>query len=136
MEALHQKHMQSMNSEMQSQMQTMMQKMDKDRAMLKDQVSALETDVQDEKPDSAQIRTHANALIRHLGMMSNMHCRGKAGKKKDGGHEGHEDVALHKYPVSCGLENPPLTDFRSQQPFLRLLVLRHAFGLTAESVQE
>jgi len=81
MEALHQKHMQSMSSDMQSKMQMMMQKMDKDRAMLKDQVSALETDVQADKPDAATIRTHANALIKHLEMMSNMHRGNKAGNK-------------------------------------------------------
>lgn len=85
MEALHQKHMQSMSADMQSKMQMMMGKMDKDRAMIKDQIGTLETDVQVERPDAAQIRTHANALIRHLGMMSNMHGRSKAGTKKPTG---------------------------------------------------
>jgi len=80
-EALHQKHMQSMSAEMQSKMQMMMEKMDQDRAMLKDQVSALETDVQADKPDSAQVTTHANALLKHLGMMSKMHSGSKTGKK-------------------------------------------------------
>jgi hypothetical protein len=95
MEALHQKHMQTMSAEMQSKMQTtsaemkskmqaMMEKMDKDRAMLKDQVSALETDVQADKPDSAQVTAHANALVKHFGMMSKMHGGSKAGKKKMG----------------------------------------------------
>jgi hypothetical protein len=81
MEALHQKHMLAMSPEMQSKMKTMMEKMDKDRSMVKDQVSALETDVQADKPDSAQITTHANALLKHLGMMSKMHGGSKAGKK-------------------------------------------------------
>ena len=75
MDALHQKHMQMMSAEMQSKMQMMMEKMekmDKDRSMLKDQVSALETDVQADKPDSKQVVTHANALLNHLGLMSKM----------------------------------------------------------------
>lgn len=82
MEALHQKHMQSMSAEMQSKMKTMMEKMDKNGAKLKDQVTALETDVQADKPDSAQVTAHANALLKHLGMMSKMHGGSKAGKKK------------------------------------------------------
>lgn len=73
MEAIHQKHMQGMNAEMQSKMQTMMEKMGKDRSMVKDQVSALEADVQADKPDSKQVAAHANALLKHLGMMSKMH---------------------------------------------------------------
>jgi len=83
MEALHQKHMQSMSADMQSKMEMMMEKMDKDRAMLKDQVSALETDVQADKPDSAQVTAHANALLKHLGMMSKMHGGSKAKKKME-----------------------------------------------------
>ena len=82
MEALHQKHMQSMSAEMQSKMKTMMEKMDKNGAKLKDQVTALETVVQADKPDSAQVTAHANALLKHLGMMSKMHGGSKAGKKK------------------------------------------------------
>ncbi len=81
MEAIHQKHMQTMNAEMQSKMQMMMEKMDKDRSMVKDQVSALETDVQTDKPDSKQVAAHTNALLKHLGMMSKMHGGSKAGKK-------------------------------------------------------
>ena len=84
MEALRQKHMQAMSADIQSKMQMMMEKMDKDRAMLKDQVSALETDVQTDKPDSAQVTAHANALLKHLGMMSKMGGGSKAGKKKMG----------------------------------------------------
>jgi polyhydroxyalkanoate synthesis regulator phasin len=82
MEAIHQKHMQTMSAEMQSKMQMMMEKMDKDRTMLKDQVSALETDVQAGAPDSKQVAAHANALLKHLGMMSMMHGGHKAGGKK------------------------------------------------------
>jgi hypothetical protein len=81
MEAIHQKHMQAMSAEMQSKMKMMMEKMEKDSAMLKDQVSALETDVQADTPDSKQVATHANALLKHLGMMSMMHGGNKAGKK-------------------------------------------------------
>jgi len=49
---------------------------------LKDQVSALETDVQADKPDSKQVAAHTNALLKHLGMMSKMHGGGAASKKK------------------------------------------------------
>ena len=84
MEALKQKHMQSMSAEMQSKMQMMMEKMDKGGAKMKDQVSALETDVQADKPDSAQVTAHANALLKHLGMMSKMGGESKAGKEKMG----------------------------------------------------
>ena len=81
MEAIHQEHMQTMNVEMQSKMQMMMEQMDKDRSMVKDQVSALETDVQTDKPDSKRVAAHTNALLKHLGMMSKMHGGSKAGKK-------------------------------------------------------
>lgn len=72
MEALHQKHMQSMNTETQSNMRTMMEQMDKDRSMVKDEVSALESYVQAEKPDAKEVAAHANALLKHLEMMSKM----------------------------------------------------------------
>jgi hypothetical protein len=81
MEALHQKHMQSMSAEMQSKMKMMMEKMEKDGANMKNQVIALETNVQADKPDSAQITEHANALLKHLGMMSKMHGGSKAVSK-------------------------------------------------------
>ena len=81
MEALHQKHMQSMSADMQAKMKMMMEKMEKKGAAIKDQVSALENDVQADKPDSAQVAAHANALLKHLGMMSKMHGGSKAGKK-------------------------------------------------------
>ena len=72
MERLHQKHMQMMSTEMQTKMQTMMEQMDKNRSMLKEQVSALEADVQADKPDSRQVALHASALVKHIGMMSKM----------------------------------------------------------------
>lgn len=75
METLHQKHMQTMSAEMQTKMQTMMEQMDKNRSLLKEQVSALEADVQADKPDSKQVASHAGALLKHLGMMSKMSGR-------------------------------------------------------------
>ena len=81
MEAIHQKHMDAMSAEMKSKMQMMMEKMDKERSMVKDQVSALETDVQSNTPDSKQVAAHANALLKHFGMMSKMHGGSQAGKK-------------------------------------------------------
>ena len=81
MEAIHQKHMQTMSDEMKSKMQMMMEKMDKQRAMIKDQVIALETEVQSNAPDPKQVAAHTNALLKHFGMMSRKHGR-KAGKKK------------------------------------------------------
>ena len=81
MEAIHQKHMETMSADMKSKMQMMMEKMDKDRSMVKDLVSALETDVLDDTPDSKQVAAHANALLKHFGMMSKMHGGSKAGKK-------------------------------------------------------
>ncbi len=69
MEALHQKHMQMMSAEMQAKMQKMMEQMDKNRSKLKDQVGALETDVQADKPDSKQVAADANTLLKHLEMM-------------------------------------------------------------------
>ena len=91
-EALRQKHMQAMSTEMKakmeamsaemkSKMQMMMDKMDKDRAKLKDQVSMLETDVQAATPNSAQVAAHTDALLKQLGMMSKMDGGSKAGKK-------------------------------------------------------
>ena len=82
MDALKQKHMESMSAEMKSKMQMMMEKMEKNGAMVKDQVSALETDVQADKPDSKQVTTHANALLKQLGMMAKKDGGSRAGKKK------------------------------------------------------
>lgn len=81
MESLHQKHMGMMSVEMQTNMKTMMEKMDKDRTMVKDQVAALETDVQVDKPDSKQVASHANALLKQLAMMTRMGGDKPASKK-------------------------------------------------------
>ncbi|MDQ5847114.1 MAG: hypothetical protein M3539_17645 [Acidobacteriota bacterium] len=81
MEAIHQKHMETMSAEMKSKMKMMMETMEKDRSMVKDQVSALETDVLADTPDSKQVAAHANALLKHFGMMAKMHGGSKAGKK-------------------------------------------------------
>ena len=91
-EAVHQQHMQGMSTdmkskmdtksaEMKSKMQMMMDKMEKDRATLKDQVGALETDVQG-TPDNKQVLADTDALLKHLGMMSKMHGGSQAAKKK------------------------------------------------------
>jgi hypothetical protein len=82
MEAIHQKHMETMSAEMKSKMQMMMEKMDKDRSMVSDQVTALERDVQANEPDPRQVAAHANALLKHFGTMAKMHGGSKAGKKK------------------------------------------------------
>lgn len=81
-EAVHQQHMQAMSTEMKSKMEIMMEKMEKDRATLKGQVSALETDVQAGTLDNKQVLADTNALLKHLGMMSKMHGGNKATKKK------------------------------------------------------
>jgi hypothetical protein len=83
MEAIHQKHMQAMSAEMKAKMQMMMQNMDKDRVIVKDQVSALEIDVLADTPDSKQVVAHTNALLKHFGMMSKMHGGRKPGKKME-----------------------------------------------------
>ena len=85
MEAIHQKHMDGMNAEMKAKMQMMMEKMGKERAMVKDQVSALETDVQAVTPDSKQVAAHSNALLKHFGMISKMH---------GGSHAAHKATAM------------------------------------------
>ena len=82
MEAIHQKHMDTMSPEMKAKMQMMMEKMEKEHSMVKAQVSALETDVQTDTPDSKQVAAHANALLKHSGMMSQMHRGSKPGMKK------------------------------------------------------
>jgi len=91
-EAVHQQHMQAMsaemkskmetmNAEMKSKMQMMMENMEKGRATLKDQVSALEIDVQG-TPDNRQVLADTDALVKHMGMMPKMHGGGQAAKKK------------------------------------------------------
>jgi hypothetical protein len=82
MEAIHQKHMQAMSAEMQAKMKMMMEKMDKERSMVKDQVGALEADVQADKPDSKQVAAHADALLKHFGMMAKMGGQSKAGRRR------------------------------------------------------
>lgn len=90
--AIHQKHMESMTPEMKSKMdamsaamkakmQMMMEKMDKERALINDQISALEADVQAIAPDSKQVAMHTTTLLKHLAMMSKMHGGGKPGMK-------------------------------------------------------
>jgi polyhydroxyalkanoate synthesis regulator phasin len=76
MESRHQNNMQTMSAEMKSKTQMMMEKMEKDRSTLRDQISALETDVQADKPDSKQVAAHTNALLKHLGRMAKMHVGG------------------------------------------------------------
>ncbi len=83
MDVIHQKHMETMSAEMQSKMKIMMEMMDKERSLVKDQVSALEADVLPDRPDSKQVATHANALLKHFGMMAKMHGGSKAGKKME-----------------------------------------------------
>ncbi len=79
MEAIHQKHMDGMNAETKAKMQGMMEKMGKERSMVKDQVSALETEVQADTPDSKQVAAHSDALLKHFSMMSKMHSGRKEG---------------------------------------------------------
>ncbi len=81
MNAIHQKHMETMSAEMKSKMQMMMEKMDKERSMVKDHVSALERNVQANEPDSKQVAAHTNALLEHFGIMSQMHGGDKVSKK-------------------------------------------------------
>lgn len=76
MEALHEKHMAGMTSEMQAKMKTMMDKMDKDQAMVKEHLAALETAVKADKPDAKQVALHAYDLVKHFAMMK------MEGKKK------------------------------------------------------
>ncbi len=71
-----------MSAEMKSKM--MMERMEKEGATPEDQVSALETDVQANRPDSKQVAAHTNTLLKQLAMMSMMHGGSKAGKKKWG----------------------------------------------------
>jgi hypothetical protein len=81
MEALHQKQMAGMSAEMKEKMKMMMEKMDKDRAMVKEHVSALETAVRADKPDAKQVAMHANDLVKHFAMMMKPAAQ-EAGMKK------------------------------------------------------
>lgn len=69
MEALKQKHMESMSAEMKAKMKMMMEKMDKDQATVKDHIIALETAVQADKPDAKTVAMHANDLVKHFAKM-------------------------------------------------------------------
>lgn len=82
MEAIHQKHMATMSDEMKAKMKMMMDKMEKGHAATKGHVVALETAVQSEQPDSKQVAMHANALLKHFGMMSKMNSGSTPGKQK------------------------------------------------------
>lgn len=90
MDAIHQKHMDTMSDEMKAKMKMMMEKMDKGQATTKEHVIALETAVQSDQPDSKQVVMHANALLKHLGMMSKMHGGSTPGNKK---------MAMKKMPM-------------------------------------
>ena len=76
MEAGHEQHMQAMSVEMRSHMQMMMQKMDAERSSLKDEVAALEKDVQAENPDARQVAAHASAILSHTERMSKVMSKG------------------------------------------------------------
>lgn len=82
MEAIHQKHIATMSDEMKAKIKMMMDKMEKGQATTKEHVIALERAVQSDQPDSKQVAMHANALLKHFGMMSKMHSGNTPGKKK------------------------------------------------------
>ena len=81
MEDIRQKHMDAMSPEMKAQMKMMMEKMEKDQAMVKDHIVALETAVRADMPDAKQVAMHANDLAKHFAMMSNMGSRMPMKKK-------------------------------------------------------
>lgn len=72
METIKQKHMDAMSPEMKAKMKMMMDKMDKGQAVVKEHVAGLETAVQADVPDAKQLAMHANDLVKHFAMMSNM----------------------------------------------------------------
>ena len=82
MEAIHQKHMATMSDQMKAKMKMMMEKMEKGQTTTKAHVIALEAAVQSDPLDSKQVAMHANALLRHFGMMSKMHSGSTPGKQK------------------------------------------------------
>jgi len=82
MEALHQKHMAGMSTEMKAKMKMMMDKMEKGQAMAKEHITALETAVQADKPDAKLIAMHANDLVKHFAMMKMAPGGKMVGKKK------------------------------------------------------
>lgn len=83
MEATRQKHMGTMSVEMKAKMKMMMDKMEKGQATTKKHIIELETAVRADQPDAMQVAMHANALLKHFGMMSKMNGGTKAGKKME-----------------------------------------------------
>lgn len=69
MDAIHQKHTDSMKPEMREKMSMMMAKMTKDQAALKEHIAALETLSQTASPDLKEIQMHAAAIVSQLEMM-------------------------------------------------------------------
>lgn len=69
MDAIHQKHTDSMKPEMREKMSIMMAKMNKDQVALKEHIAALETLLQIASPDLKEIQTHAAAIISQSEMM-------------------------------------------------------------------
>ena len=72
MEDHHGAHMKTMSAEMRSHMATMVKDMEMHRTMLKNAVSALEKDVRADHPDSKQIATDSDKILKHLDEMSKM----------------------------------------------------------------
>lgn len=72
MEEHHGEHMKTMSAEMRSHMAAMMKDMETHRTMLKDAVSALEKDVQADRPDSKQIAADSDKILKHLDEMPKM----------------------------------------------------------------
>ena len=68
MDAIHQKHTDSMKPEMREKMSMMMAKMTKDQAALKEHIAALETLLQTASPDLKEIQMHAAAIVSQLEM--------------------------------------------------------------------
>ena len=69
MDAIHQKHTDSMKPEMREKMSIMMAKMNKDQAALKEHIAALETLSQTASPNLKEIQMHAAAIVSQLEMM-------------------------------------------------------------------
>ena len=63
MDAIHQKHTDSMKPEMREKMSVMMAKMTKDHIALKEHIAALEKLLESSSPDLKEIETHAVAII-------------------------------------------------------------------------
>lgn len=82
MEKHHGEHMKTMSEEMRSHMAAMMKDMEMHRSMLRDAVSALETDVRADQPDSKQVAADSANVLKHLDEMSKMHDDKKGKKMK------------------------------------------------------